>query len=89
MVCAARPQRPNSKSPAYKVLQEEPYHLQGKLFVPLVQRVYTRSGKKVVKYVPFMTDLLFVHERREVLDPIVAFISTLQYRFSKFGGGGV
>lgn len=75
--------RPNAKHPAYKVLQEEPYHLQDKLFVPLVQRVYTRSGKKVVMYVPFMTDLLFVHEERQVLDPIVQSINTLQYRYAK------
>lgn len=75
--------RPNSKKPAYKELQESPYDLQDKVFVPLVQRVYTRGSKKVVMYVPFMTDLLFVHEERQVLDPIVQSINTLQYRYAK------
>lgn len=75
--------RQNAKDPAYKVLQEEKYHLKDKLFVPLTQRVYTEFGKKVIKDVPYMPDLLFVHEERKRLDPIIDSIPTLQYRFVK------
>ena len=75
--------RQNAKDPAYKVLQEEKYHLKDKLFVPLTQRVYTQFGKKVIKDVPYMPDLLFVHEERKQLDPIIDSIPTLQYRFVK------
>lgn len=75
--------RPNAKNPAYRQLQDERYGLSGKLFIPMMQRVYSRCGKKIVLEVPYMPDLLFVHENRLRLDPIVAEIPSLQYRFVK------
>ena len=36
--------------------------------------------------VPFMQDLLFIHDTREVLDLFVRKIPTLQYRYQKGGG---
>lgn len=38
-------------------------------------------GGRIVKEVPVICDLLFVHTDRESLDPIVAKTETLQYRF--------
>ena len=38
-------------------------------------------GVRIREEVPFMPDLLFVHERRITLDPIVEKIRTLQYRW--------
>ncbi len=77
--------RPNAKDPAYKVLQGERYNLKDSLFVPMEQRVYTYAKKKVVVEVPYLTDMLFVYESREVLDPIIREIETLQYRFVRGG----
>lgn len=77
--------RPNSLHPAYLALQDEKFRLQDKLFIPMKQKVCSRQGKKEVKYVPYMNDLIFIHERREVLDAILDEVTSLQYRYVKGG----
>lgn len=73
--------RSNAKQPAYKLLAE----LKIKCFTPMVWKMFISKGKRILKEVPFMQDLLFVYESRRVLDPIVERIATLQYRFVKGG----
>lgn len=74
--------RPNAKLPAYKELADE--HLE--LFTPMQWRVKLEKGKRIREEVPFMQDLLFVHDTREVIDQFVRKIRTLQYRYAKGGG---
>ena len=76
--------RPNAKNPAYKQLQAIP-EMKDCVFVPLKQHVFTEFGKRVVRYVPYMPDLVFVHKTREELDPIVSKIGLLQYRYVRGG----
>ena len=59
--------------------------LSGRVFIPMKQRVYVEFGKRVVRNVPYMTDLIFVHLSRPQLDPIVARMPLLQYRYLKGG----
>lgn len=73
--------RSNAKQPAYKLLNE----LKIRYFTPMVWKTVVRKGKRIIKQVPFMQDLLFVYDSRRVLDPIVERIATLQYRFVKGG----
>lgn len=73
--------RHNAKYPAYKLLAE----LKIEIFTPMVHKLVLRQGKRVPQEVPFMQDLLFVHDTRRTLDPIVERISTLQYRFLRDG----
>ena len=66
--------RPNAKLPAYKFLEEKGLEV----FTPLERRLNTKRqwvGK------PLVHGLLFVHDTREVLDPIVEKTPTLQYRY--------
>lgn len=76
--------RPNAKNPAYKRLQAMP-EMADCVFVPLKQRVYVEFGKRVVRFVPFMPDLVFVHKPKEELDPIVRDMELLQYRYVRGG----
>ena len=76
--------RPNAKNPAYKQLQAMP-EMKDCVFVPLKQQVFTEFGKRVVRFVPFMPDLVFVHKTREELDPIVRKMELLQYRYVRGG----
>ena len=76
--------RPNAKNPAYKQLQAMP-ELAGCVFVPLKQQVFMELGKRVVRFVPYMPDLVFVHKSKEELDPIVRKIELLQYRYVRGG----
>lgn len=76
--------RPNAKRPAYKVLQEMP-EMEGDVFVPLKQHVFIEQGKRVVRFIPYMPDLVFVHKSREELDPIVRKMNLLQYRYVRGG----
>ena len=55
------------------------------VFTPLIWKLVVRQGKRIPVEVPFMQDLLFVHESHKVLDPIVKRTSTLQYRFLRDG----
>ena len=76
--------RPNAKNPAYKQLQEIP-GMTDCLFVPLKQQVFTEFGKRVVRMVPYLPDLIFVHKSRAELDPIVRNMPLLQYRYLRGG----
>lgn len=76
--------RTNAQVRAYQMLQTLPdLHLE--VFTPLVQRTVIRAGKKVLTEVPFINDLLFVYESQSILDPIIADIRTLQYRYVRGG----
>ena len=76
--------RTNAQVRAYQMLQTLPdLHLE--VFTPLVQRTVIRAGKKVLTEVPFINDLLFVYESQSILDPIIADIKTLQYRYVRGG----
>ena len=76
--------RPNAKTPAYKQLQEMP-GMADCVFVPLKQQVFKEFGKCVVRFVPYMPDLVFVHKSKEELDPIIRNIPLLQYRYVRGG----
>ena len=76
--------RPNAKNPAYKQLQAMP-EMKDCVFVPLRQHVFMEFGKRVVRFIPYMPDLVFVHKTKEELDPIVRRIPLLQYRFVRGG----
>lgn len=69
--------RANAKMPAYRELSSKGLEV----FTPLRWRLTTRGGKRTREQVPYMADLLFVHDRRDALDPIVALTPTLQYRY--------
>lgn len=55
------------------------------VFVPLKQRVFIEFGKRVVRYIPYMPDLVFVHKSKRELDPIVRQMDLLQYRYVRGG----
>ena len=76
--------RPNAKNPAYKQLQAMP-EMKDCVFVPLKQHVFMEFGKRVVRFIPYMPDLVFVHKSREELDPIVRKMELLQYRYVRGG----
>ena len=73
--------RSNALLPAYKQLAA----LNVEVFTPMKWRLKVRNGKQVREHVPFIQDLLFVHDARSVIDPIVRKTPTLQYRFRKGG----
>ena len=76
--------RPNAKNPAYKQLQAMP-ELKDCVFIPMKQRIFREFGKRVVRFIPFMPDLVFVHKSKEELDPIVRDMELLQYRYVRGG----
>ena len=67
--------RPNSKQMAYQLLEEQGFQV----FTPKVWRLFKEGGKSVRREVPYISNLLFVYDRRENLDPIVDTLPTLQY----------
>ena len=69
--------RPNAKLPAYLKLEE----LGIRCYTPMAWKTMVRNGVRTSRKVPVIHDLLFVHEARETLDPVVAKMPTLQYRF--------
>jgi len=71
--------RYNAKEPAYKLLEG----MNMETFVPMKWHLATRKGKRVREEIPFIQDLLFVHETRLNLDPVVAKTPTLQYRWMR------
>ena len=73
--------RRNAKLPAYKLLDG----MVKKVFTPMVWRLVTRHGKRSKEEVPFMQDLLFVHDTRQAVDPIVEKYDTVQYRYVRGG----
>lgn len=52
------------------------------VFTPMTQMIMTIGGRRQRRDVPVIQDLLFVHETKETLDPIVAKYPTLQYRYT-------
>lgn len=73
--------RSNVREPAYKQLQDR--HI--KVFTPLTRRLSIERGRRVVRETPVIHDLLFVHDTRRNLDPIVLKMPNLQYRYTHGG----
>lgn len=73
--------RSNAKLPAYKLLDG----LVAKVFTPMVWKLTVRNGKRIREKVPFIQDLLFVHDTRLAVDPIVEKYDTVQYRYIRGG----
>ncbi len=71
--------RANSKTPAYKQLVEQRLTV----FTPMKWQLVTRGEKRIRQEVPVLHDLLFVHEKRSTLDPIIQSTATLQYRWMR------
>ena len=71
--------RPNAQMPAYKMLEK----MKIDFFTPMVHKLVMVNGKREDREVPFMQDLIFVHEVQTVIDPIVENVHTFQYRFLK------
>lgn len=69
--------RTGTKLPAYKLLEGKKMEV----FVPMKWHLVTRKGVRVREEVPFIQDLLFVHETRKNLDAVVKKIPTLQFRW--------
>lgn len=69
--------RTNAKQPAYKLLKEKKMEV----FVPMKWHLSIRKGMRVREEVPFIQDLLFVHETQKNLDSVVEKTPTLQYRW--------
>lgn len=76
--------RPNAKTMAWQELSERGFEV----FTPMTQVVRETGGKRRRIEIPAVPDLLFVHSTRERLDPVVASIPTLQYRFVKGAPAG-
>lgn len=73
--------RANAKLPAYVLLRNAGVNV----FTPMTWRITVKGDKRVRCEVPAIHDLLFAHESRNVLDPIVESVPTLQYRYRKGG----
>jgi len=73
--------RPNALQRAWEMFRDRKMEV----FTPKKWVLVTVKGKRKPKEVAFIPDLLFVHEAREVLDPIIEATATLQYRFRKYG----
>lgn len=69
--------RANAKLPAYKLLEE----MKMEVFVPMKWHIVTRKGVRIREQVPFIQDLLFVHETQKNLNDVVQKTPTLQYRW--------
>ncbi|MBQ8442177.1 MAG: UpxY family transcription antiterminator [Bacteroides sp.] len=69
--------RANTKYRAYQLFEEKNLEF----FTPMKSKLVVVKGKQVRKEVPCIPDLLFVHETRERLDPIIEENSTVQYRW--------
>ena len=73
--------RCNAKLLAYKLFKE----LGMEVFTPMVWKLSVRHGKRCREEVPFMQDLLFVHDTRRAVDPVVEKYDTVQYRYVRGG----
>ena len=51
------------------------------VFTPTKQKLIVKDGQRIIREVPCVPDLLFVHDTRENVDPIVENIPTIQYRW--------
>ena len=77
--------RQNTKERAYQVLQDPQYDIE-RVFTPTVQKIVMNHGRKEVRTVPFVSDLLFAYDSREHLDAVVESIPMLIYYFARGGG---
>ena len=73
--------RRHAKEPAYKLLTAMGFEV----FTPMTRKLVIENGQRKSKEEPFMQDLLFVHDVRERLTPIVRKIENLQYRYIRGG----
>lgn len=73
--------RRNALEPAYKMLEAKGFEV----FTPMGKKIVGKGKSKKVDKVPLFTDILFVHSTEEKIDPIVAKVPTLHYRFKKCG----
>lgn len=73
--------RPNALKPAYEQLERKGFTV----FTPKVWQIAVKKGKKVRMEVPYIPGLLFVHDTRESLDPVVEKTPTLQYHYLRHG----
>ncbi len=71
--------RANAKRPAYLTLAEGGYDV----FTPMRTVIRMQKGRRMRLRIPFIQDLLFVHETRKRLDAAVEKDNTLQYRYEK------
>ena len=69
--------RANTRYKAYQLFAEKNMEF----FTPMKSKLSVVKGKRVRRDVPCIPDLLFVHDSRERLDPIIEEISTIQYRW--------
>lgn len=69
--------RRHAKDTAYKLLSA----MEIEVFTPMTRRLVIEKGQRKSKVEPFMQDLLFVHDTRERLNPVVKEIDNLQYRY--------
>lgn len=69
--------RANAKQRAYQLMEEKNLEF----FMPMKAKLMVIKGKRVRKEVPCIPDLLFVHDTRETLDPIIEAHPTVQYRW--------
>lgn len=74
--------RANAKLPAYKQFIEAKIEV----FTPMHTVLRSVKGKQRRIAEPFVRDLLFVHDTREIIDPIVEVTPTLQYRYERGKG---
>lgn len=73
--------RSNALLPAFVQLRQ----MGVEVFTPTKWCLVVRGGRKVRREVAVVHDLLFAYEYRDVLDPIIAKIPTLQYRYKRGG----
>ena len=73
--------RSNARQPAYRMLEG----MGIEVFTPMVWRLSVKQGKRIREQAPFMQDLLFVHDTRRNIDPVVERTGTLQYRYVRGG----
>lgn len=73
--------RPNALQRAWERFEE----MKMTVFTPKKWILSKVKGGRKPKEVAIIPDLLFVHESRAVLDPIIENTETLQYRFRKYG----
>lgn len=71
--------RANAKMPAYRILKERNI----RCFTPMTYKLFVRKGQRECRAVPFIHDLLFAYDTRNVLNSIVERVSTLQYRYQR------
>ena len=74
--------RANAKMPAYKLLMEKEIEV----FTPMHTVLKVVKGRQQKVQEPFVRDLLFVHDTRATIDPIVEVTPTLQYRYERGKG---